>query len=373
MTNNDEQRSPEELALLALAQGPIVTDEIAPVVIQTETFEPAVVIPEPVVIIPEPEQTYSWQPTDEAGRPLGGKQVIKFRNQEEFAAKFAENNTLLLRKLRTETRNNRLGIQYEEPISDTDLKMEASASFTPRDLTGDERAKLSRDLLDPDTFDAATDTLLEARMGVKPSVLAQTVQDLQLESLRNKAVAESESFKRANPDYVLCDENSSAITSWLVRYKLAPVKANFQKAYDTLKTAGVLVVAGDPVLPIPEVVQQVETPAIVTPDPILEETLPALVTAPVVAAPAIAPVVSRVATGLTRGQAGDVGTPRTVGDDIVYEVILPGGGKRVYTGAAAINAMPSDVYKHRLQHEPGFKEKDEKLNAVATKRQFVSR
>src|SRR5258708_3663370 len=59
------------------------------------------------------EKTYVYQPTDEQGRPIGGKQVIKYVTQEDLVSKLQEQNVLILRKLRSETRKNRLGITDE--------------------------------------------------------------------------------------------------------------------------------------------------------------------------------------------------------------------------------------------------------------------
>ena len=36
-----------------------------------------------------PELRYSFQPTDDEGRPLGAKQVIKYKTSEELADKLA--------------------------------------------------------------------------------------------------------------------------------------------------------------------------------------------------------------------------------------------------------------------------------------------
>ena len=74
----------------------------------TETpSTPEVIVEVPVV----EERTHIYQPTDEQGRPIGGKQVIKYTTQDELVNKLQEQNVLIfLRKLREETRKNRLGI-----------------------------------------------------------------------------------------------------------------------------------------------------------------------------------------------------------------------------------------------------------------------
>ena len=58
---------------------------VAPIVEEVAPITPEVA-PTPVAPV---ESRYEYQPTDEQGRPLGGKQVIKYTTQEEFATKLA--------------------------------------------------------------------------------------------------------------------------------------------------------------------------------------------------------------------------------------------------------------------------------------------
>jgi hypothetical protein len=366
MSNQPEQRTPEEQALLDAAASTISETPVEPVL-----DPPAADITPDLPAAPE-QHRYEYQPTDESGRPIGGKQVIVYSAPEELAQKLTEQNTLLIRKLREETRKNRLGIQDRDEIEEAAQKFEAPVSFAPKVLTAEQRLRIARDMNDPETFDQAADELLEARLGAKPEVFAKTVSDLQMESLRNRALAESEAFVQANPDFVRCEENGKAITAWIVRYDLAPVQANYQKAFDALKAAGVLVL--DQPTPPAEVVAPVEVsapvaaPAVEIPAPIVE---PAGTPAP--SAPTPATAVPRIPTGLTRQQSSDIGLPRPVGEDIVYDIVSPQGTKR-YVGAAALNAMPSGEYKHRLLHEPGFREKADKIEqAESARRRFVKR
>ena len=63
-----------------------------------------------------------------------------------------------------------------------------------------------------------------------------------------------------NPDYVKCQSNFEAITSWMVRYDLAPVRENFQLAYDKLKAAGNILILSYADVPEEERVAQVVAP-----------------------------------------------------------------------------------------------------------------
>jgi hypothetical protein len=318
----------------------------------------AIEAPAPVVEAPVPVELlrYEYQPTDEQGRPLGAKQVIKYTNPDELASKLTEQNTLLIRKLRQETRKNRLGIMDAETISDEAPRFEEPVSFAPRVLSPDERLAISRDLLDPEKFDEASDKLFEAKMGAKPELLGRTIAELQEDRIRARAKTECDAFVGDNPDYVKCQENFEAITGWMVRYGLAPVKTNFQKAYDKLRYEGVLI--ENYAEPQPDEPQPIPAPA---PAPVAP--------APAPVAPAPAPV-KRIPTGLSRNDADDTGTSRPVGDEIMYEVVV-GGKKRVFTGLAAINAMPADEYKRRVMSDPSFAKAEAQLYKEMSERRNV--
>lgn len=334
--------------------------------IQDETAEP-VADPTPEVLdAPEAPEAlvdlrYEYQPTDEQNRPIGAKQVILYKTPEELATKLTEQNTLLIRKLRSETRKNRLGIVDEETISDEVPRYQEPVSFSPRVLSAEERFQLSRDLIDPDKFEEASSTLFEATIGAKPEVLSKTLTDLQHDRLVTRAKAEVDAFRADNPDYIMCQENSDAITNWMSRYTLAPVKANFQKAYDTLRAAGVIIESAAQVAP------QAAEPTVT-----VAEALPAPVQEEPPAPEPVAPAHSRVPTALNRSNSADTGTVRPAGDDIVYEVIN-NGQKLRFTGLAAIRAMPSAEFKRRVNQERGFSQKYEKLEAEAAERRRARR
>src|ERR1700744_3831822 len=92
----------------------------------------AEVVPVPEVQVEE--KRYSYQPTDGDGRPIGGLQVIKYKTPEELAEKLAEQNSLLLRKLREETRKTRLGIVENDPIPEDAPRIEKLVEFKKRVL-----------------------------------------------------------------------------------------------------------------------------------------------------------------------------------------------------------------------------------------------
>jgi hypothetical protein len=330
---------------------------------QVETT--AVVVVEdvaPVVPIELPELRYSYQPTDESGTPLGAKQVIKYRTPDELADRLAEQNTLLVRKLRSETRKNRLGILDGEEIPTGSPKFVEPISFKPVELTAEQKIQISRDLLDPDKSEEAADALVTARFGAEPEKVTQALADVQNTNIRILAKIESDAFVSANPDYVKCQSNFEAITSWMVRYDLQPVRENFQLAYDKLKAAGVLTLSyadvpeeerlASPVVPVVEAkVEPVVVPPIVAAAPVVEEV----------------PVVAAISTGFTRSNSDGSAPVKSASDELVYEVQVK-GTTRKYTGLAAINAMPADVYRRWILSDPKHAVLEQQLMADSAAR-----
>src|SRR5271154_2770525 len=103
--------------------------------------EPVVAVT-PVEPVAVPEQRYEYQPTDEDGRPVGGKQVIVYKTQDELIDKMRDNSIQLIRKLREQTRNNRLGISTPDTIDDTAQRFKSPTEFKPKTLTKEDRVRL---------------------------------------------------------------------------------------------------------------------------------------------------------------------------------------------------------------------------------------
>lgn len=287
----------------------------------------------PVVPVVEPEKEYRYQPKDEQGRKLGGEQVIKYKTNEELAEKLVEQNVNLVRALREQTRKNRLGIVDTENIPEGAAKFEVPLEFNPRALTPDERIQFSRDLLDPERSEQATNTLFETTIGMTPSKLRETLATLSQNEMKLLARVESDAFMTSNPDYYKCVENQSAITGWMIKNNLAPLQSNFQLAYETLKKDNVILFGGGtvlnapaPVAPITSVVAPIEEVA-PTREEILEPPIP----------PTPVRTVAPPPTGLTRIPASDVEPQKTV----------------KYT-LKQVNNMDGETYKQKLLHEKGF-------------------
>ena len=312
------------------------------------------VVAETVAVAPVelPELRYVYQPKDEEGRPLGAKQVIKYKTSEELADKLAEQNTLLVRKLRSVTRQNRLGTAEADEIPAESAKFAEPISFKPVTLTDEQRIQISRDLLDPEKFDEASDALVTAKFGVQPEKIIKTLAEVQGTNIRILAKIESDAFVADNPDYVKCNGNFEAITSWMVRYDLAPTRENFQLAYDTLKKSGVLVVS---YTDVPEDERPVQAVPVVPVQavPVVEPVVQAApVPAPVVEqTPDLTPGTAHIPTGFNRENSDSSAPIKPSDDEVVYEVFVR-GEKKLYKGLAAINAMPSEVYRRWIMSDP---------------------
>lgn len=339
---------------------------------------------EPIAPVAPIEQTFTYQPTDENGLPIGGKQVIKYTDPAELPFLLAEQSTLLIRKLREQTRKNRLGIIDKETIDESAQRTPRAIDFKPKSLSKEQRAQLSRDILDEETFDSAITTVFETAIGASAEDFRNEFTQLREDNNNLKAIREVEVFQSKNPEYVVCDYNAQAIVNWLIRNELALTAANFQTAYNTLKSDGLLITSLEKVQnptyvpPTPAVIApdeeplpdgvRIELPLEETPITIVEDH-PALhdQTPP----PAPKPV-SRVPVSLNRSSSSGDATPapQSVGSQLVYKFVHPVTKQEtVYTGQAALDAMPSEEYKRRLS-TPGFRTLSEKIEAeTAAKRQ----
>ena len=130
------------------------------------------------------EKIYEYQPTDENGRPVGGKQVIKYRTPDELTFKLTEQNTLLIRKLREQTKKARLGQVDTDVIEDSAPRFQNPVEFKPRQLSYEDRVKLSQDLLDPEHFDSAVNTIFEASTGIQSQKLNEVIKE-KLEAMKD--------------------------------------------------------------------------------------------------------------------------------------------------------------------------------------------
>jgi hypothetical protein len=95
------------------------------------------------------EKIYEYQATDEQGRPLGGKQVIKYKTEQELIDKLAQNHTEAIRLNRKLKQDHVLGNKPEFELDDSTLERDDLVEFKARELTADERFLVSQDPSSP--------------------------------------------------------------------------------------------------------------------------------------------------------------------------------------------------------------------------------
>lgn len=301
-----------------------------------------VVAPTPVVVAPiaPVQQRYEYQPTDEHGNRLGGKQVILYTTPDELAEKLTKQNVELVRKLRQVTKENRLG-KPAESLPDNLERLSA----VRKPLTVDERYAISQDLNSPEEgkFEAARDRLLDS---AGYNELQFTVRQLQART--NAAV-----FIESHPDFYPCEENLETVTDWMIKNGLQPTVRNFEIAQSTMNEAGLLL--SSPIVR-EEVPTPAPTPVPVVPAPVVEQKVP---NTQEPAAP-----VARISDEVKPQQTSQVQVPSGLNSRIASNsgVQLP---SETYTMTLAdVERMSSDEYKRRLLTDPKFSEMVNKLEAT---------
>jgi hypothetical protein len=309
--------------------------------------EPVVVVPVAPVVVAPVELRYEYQPTDEHGRALGGKQVIKYTKPEELADKLRDQNISLVRQMRKINKDHRLGkATTPETLPEGVDKVEGSEFAVPvfekKTLTVEERFQLSQDLNDPEKFEAARDKLLDSGGfgAIKTAITKQ-----QREINEGKARMNCEIFMEKTPGFYRCTENLETVTDWLLKNRLQPTVNNFEIANSVMKEAGLLLESPIVREEVPPVVAVV--PAPVPPTPALVEPMVPITQAPVAEAARISEPTQpqktvrslpQVSSGLNSRTASNTGVEL---EDHTLTM-------------SDIDRMSGDEYKRRLQTDPKF-------------------
>jgi hypothetical protein len=248
-----------------------------------------VVAPIEPVVAPTPvleEKRHSYQPTDEHGRALGGPQVIVYKTQDELVQKMTENSIQLIRKLRSVSRDARLGKTIEDIPTDVD-RLPVTVQFHEKPLTAEERYSIAQDMNDPSKFDSARDRLFESALGTTPAQMRDAFNQQQLQTQQLVARQNAQECMSLHPEYYGNDkpffgENINTIVDWMVKNGLQPTVKNFELAHSKMNEAGLLLsspivreVQPAPVPPVPvaEMVPKPQVP-VVEPVRLNEEPVP---------------------------------------------------------------------------------------------------
>ncbi|PWT75549.1 MAG: hypothetical protein C5B59_08705 [Bacteroidetes bacterium] len=323
--------------------------EVAQPVVEEPVVE-APVVEEPIVEAPPvaPVQLrYEYQPTDEQGRNLGGKQVILYTTPDELASKLSEQNTQLVRKLREVTRKQKLGIDDTPKPPDGQI-FDTAVDLEEKPLSTEQVFDLTQKLNDPATFVEARDALLESALGVSPAEFRKRYNEQQQLTLQLLVKSNYDIFERQHTDFVPSAENKQLLTDWMSKKGLAPTVANFEFALSTLKESGLILEAPtvrevSPAPPAPpaapaleaEVPPAAPAPASTEPKPVVPASNESRITPPATPAATRQPI--RVPSGLTNNVTSVSGQPAKANSLTVAE----------------FEKMPADEVKKRLK-DPVF-------------------
>jgi hypothetical protein len=243
---------PEFIAAVNAMSGPVdVLDPETglPAVPKTviETVNPETVVAAVAAVVAPAElteQRYEWQPTDETGKPFGGKQVLIYKTHEELIQKFTEQNNSILRQMRKLSRDARLGLTPEQDVPTRARRLpESFGTLKPKQLNADERYQLTQDLNDPAKFEDAKVRLSEATFGATPDVITEVLNQSQRLLLENQVIRSFDEFiDRVGTDgFYNVEANRETLTKWMGERNLEPTADNFEIAL--ARTSALLVPA----------------------------------------------------------------------------------------------------------------------------------
>jgi hypothetical protein len=277
------------------------------------------------------EQRYEWQPTDEMGKPFGGKQVLIYKTHEELIKKFTEQNNSILRQMRKLSRDARLGLTPEQEVPTRAKRLpENFGGLKPKQLNADERYQLTQDLNDPAKFEDAKVRLAEATFGATPEVITEVLNQSQRLLLENQVVRSFEEFiDRVGDGFYNVEANREILTKWMGERNLEPTTDNFEIAL--ARTSALLVPA-----PVVQLAQAA---------PVAVETEPKPQVPPVAA--------SRITSDAQTVQNARRQTPSGLNDRVSSSNGATPASERTLT-LAEVDKMSADVYAKRSKEDPTF-------------------
>ena len=328
---------------------------------QVEQVVPVAVEPvvEPVIPPVPVQKRYRYQPVDEHQRPLGGEQVILYNTQDELVEKLQAQNVELIRKLRSVSRDNRLGRTQKDEIAPEIERIQPLINFVEKPLSPEDRFTISQQLADPEQFESARDKLFESAIGVKPADLRDTLNRTQLQTEQLVARQNCQEWMYEHPEVYQCQENVNTVVDYMVKNGLKPTVKNFEFAQLQMQEAGLLL--SSPIVreaPVPETV----TPTPVAPvveAPKLQEPVqePIRISEPPVSqaepSATVIPTVEKRQSQIPSSLNNRISS--SMGNDATPSVIE----KLTY---ADIEKMPSDVYRKNLMN-PAFAKHVNELEA----------
>lgn len=214
-----------------------------------------------------------YQPTDRNGLAIGPKQRFEADTLDELVDKIAAAHQAASAKVYETIKAAKLGDLIakdddEEPVYD----------FQPRALTADERVKLTKDLVNPETAPAALENAISAVFGAPVAVIREQLRENTVAKLSEKARVTVDRFIQDHPEYIPSPGNQSLLIKYMQKHNMSFNKKNLESAYQDLRSADLLTVQA----PRPAEPKPAETPAAPAP-PVAAE--PATPPAPAIPAP----------------------------------------------------------------------------------------
>ena len=329
---------------------------VEPVVESVEQVVEPVVVPVPPVPV---QKRYEYQPQDEHGRALGGRQVILYTTQEELVEKLTAQSVEQIRKMRQLSRDNRLGRTQKDEIAPEIERIQPLVNFVEKPLSPEDRFTISQQLADPEQFESARDKLFESAIGVKPADLRDTLNRTQLQTEQLVARQNCQEWMYEHPEVYQCQENVNTVVDYMVKNGLKPTVKNFEFAQLQMQEAGLLLSSPivreapvpEPVTPTP-VALVVEAPKLQEPaqESVRINEIPVSQAEP---SATVIPTVEKRQSQIPSSLNNRISS--SMGNDATPSVIE----KLTY---ADIERMPSDVYKKNLMN-PAFAKHVNELEA----------
>ncbi len=284
-----------------------------------------------------------YQIVNPSGEPVGPPQVFEADTKDELITLLKAAHQNAASKFYETKKAVKLGLLME-PDSERPVQ-----EFIERPLTADERVRLTNELNNASTQDAAFTKLLEAKFGAPLSVVRENLQEVEQNKYIRLVANEIDKFKMDFPDYVESDSNRDTLRDYLLKKGWPITRKNLGIAYTDLLEEGDILVVRQPV-------DETETEVVTAnaaslenqpaPRPEAEITVPATEAAPI-SAPAS---VVRPAVSSTLGR-GSSSVPPAATIQVKGITIQE------------INAMTATEYAKRLNSDPEFVKQVEALYA----------
>jgi hypothetical protein len=196
-----------------------------------------------------------YQPKDENGYPIGPPQRFEADTQQELIDKLAaahENASSALYRTRQQVKlGTLLEPDPDEPI----------LTYEPRQLSAEDRIRISKDLSDPAKAAEAHRQLLEAEFGAPIEKVRENLRQNEIDKRVSAIQAAIAQFKAETPEYVECELNSGNMKKYMEKNQRRYTAKNLKIAFEDLKNSGLLTLRAPQAAPNEPVVQPTVTPA----------------------------------------------------------------------------------------------------------------